>query len=311
MVWLGKVAYSLAFAAVPYAAGFQTPERAGFREAESCAREARARIGSGDYKAAAAICERCMLAYLNSDRVEGVYFSLPAELLAGRLADRFERARNTRDVRELVALGRVLADLDPRRKTEGPELAEALLARAAELAPNDPSVSYNYGRVLRTLRKPDAMFAAWDKALSQNPDGQLKVLIYTRIAEHRAASDAKETAFRAALEINRKLPEPDPNPAFEYYLFLKQRSELDRAHTLLAEILQWEPAFVPAVLERGRLSADRQDWPGAIEAGEYVLQNADGNIDLLRSAHTLLARAYNALKHPEKAKVHQAWVQAH
>ncbi len=252
-----------------------------------------------------------MLVYLNSDRVEGVYLSLPKEVLAGRLADRFDRARNTRDVRELIALARVLSDLDLRRKTEGPELAEALLARAAELAPSDPSVSYNYGRMLRTERKPDAMFAAWEKALSLNPDDQLKVLIYTRIAEHRAAPGAKESAFRAALAINRKLPEPDPNPAFEYYLFLKQRSELDRAHALLAEILQWEPAFVPAVLERGKLSADRQDWPKAIEAGEYVLRNADGNSDLLRSAHTLLARAYNAVNQPEKAQVHEAWVEAH
>lgn len=292
----------------------QTHASSGFRTAESCARAARARIRSGDYRGAAQICERGLLVYLNSDRIEAVYLSLPAETLAERLADRYEHAQHTQDVRELIALGRVLSDLDPHRKTEGPQLAEVLLARAIELGPNNPSAYYNYGRALRITRKPADMFAAWEKALSLKPDDQLKVLIYTRIGQQRlamSAPDAAESAFHTALAINRKLPAPDPASAFEYFLFLRARSDLDAAHALLEDILRWEPLFVPALMERARLFAQREDWPKAIEGGEYVLRYADGNADLLRSAHALLARAYQVLNQPDKARIHESWIESH
>jgi tetratricopeptide (TPR) repeat protein len=292
----------------------QTPAQPEFHSAESCARAAGARIRSGDDRAAAQICERCLLVYPNSDRIEGVYLSLPAGILAERLAERYEQVRQTQDVRELIALGRVVSDLDPHRQAEGSQLAGTLLTRAIELAPDNPSAYYNYGRALRIARKYPEMFAAWDKALSLKPGDELEVLIYTRIGKARLAMSepgAAETAFRAALLSNRKLAAPDAASAYEYFLFLQERSDMHAAHALLREILLWQPLFVPALMERAKLFADREDWPKAIEECENVLRFADGNAILLRLAHSLLARAYQALKQPAKARIHESWIESH
>ena len=66
-----------------------------------------------------------MRRYPNSE-IEGVYLSLPGPLLAQRTAVRLERLKTHRDVNELIALGRVLADVDPHKKTR------ALLEKASE-----------------------------------------------------------------------------------------------------------------------------------------------------------------------------------
>lgn len=292
----------------------QTPAQSGFQSVESCARAAGARARSGDYRAAAQICERGMRVYPNSDRIEAIYLSLPAEILAQRLAERYGQVQQTQDAREMIALGRVVSDLDPHRLAAGAQLAEPLLARAVELAPDNPSAYYNYGRALRLARKYPEMFAAWEKALLLEPGDELKVLIYTRIGKARLAMSepgAAETAFRAALASNRKLAAPDAASAYEYFLFLQERSELDAAHALLREILRWQPLFVPALMERAKLFADREDWSKAIEECDNVLRYADGNAMLLRSAHSLLARAYQALNQPEKARIHAAWIESH
>jgi tetratricopeptide (TPR) repeat protein len=261
------------------------------------------------------LCERGMRVYPNSDRIEVVYLSLPAEILAQRLAERYGQVQQTQDVRELIALGRVVSDLDPHRLAAGGQLAEPLLARAIELAPDNPSAYYNYGRALRIARRYPEMFAAWDKALLLKPGDELKVLIYTRIGKARLAlsepPSAAETAFRAALASNRKLTTPDAASAYEYFLFLKERSDLDASNALLEEILRWQPLFVPALMERAKLSADREDWSKVIKECDNVLRYADGNAMLLRSAHSLLARAYQALSQPEKARIHAAWVESH
>jgi tetratricopeptide (TPR) repeat protein len=292
----------------------QTLAASEFQSAESCARAAGAMIRSGDFRAAMQICERGMRVYPNSDRIEGIYLSLPAEILAQRLAERYGQVQQTQDVQELITLGRVVSDLDPHRLAEGAQLAEPLLARAIELAPDNPSAYYNYGRALRIARKYPEMFAAWEKALLLKPGDELKVLIYTRIGKARLALSepgAAETAFRAALASNRKLATPDAASAYEYFLFLKERSVLDAANALLDEILRRQPLFVPALMERAKLSAEREDWSKAIEECDNVLRYADGNAMLLRSAHSLLARAYQALSQPEKARIHAAWIESH
>jgi tetratricopeptide (TPR) repeat protein len=292
----------------------QTLVASEFQSAESCARAAGAMIRSGGFRAAMQLCERGMRVYPNSDRIEAVYLSLPAESLAQRLAERYGQVQQTQDVRELIALGRVVSDLDPHRLAAGGQLAEPLLVRAIELAPDNPSAYYNYGRALRIARKYPEMFAAWEKALLLKPGDDLEVLIYTRIGQARLALSepgAAESAFRAALASNRKLTAPDAASAYEYFLFLKERSELDGANALLAEILRWQPLFVPALMERAKLFANHEDWPKAIEECDNVLRYADGNAMLLRSAHSLLARAYQALSQPEKARIHAAWIESH
>jgi tetratricopeptide (TPR) repeat protein len=274
---------------------------------------ARSLFKAGEYRKAAETCERGMQAFPNSEPIEAVYLALPAEVLAEGLATWFERAQRTSDVTELITLGRVLSDLDPGRKTQGPEMAERLLARAIELAPANPSAWYNYGRAFRLRGRPEAMFAAWQKALSLNPDDKLKIQIYTHIARQKRANSPAEAeqAFRAALETNRRLPVHRPDAAFEYFLFLKAQARPEDARPLLREILRWDPQFPPARMERARSFAALEQWAPAIEDCEFVLRIAGESTNLLRSAHGLLARAYQVTNQPAKARVHQAWIESH
>jgi tetratricopeptide (TPR) repeat protein len=298
---LRRTAFLLA-ASIPLLVGGEDPVR-----------EARARIQAGDYRAAAIVLERGMLADPNSDAIESVYLSLPAGILAARLAERFERAQGTTDVNELIALGRVLSDLDPHRKTESPKLAIELLKKAIRLAPDNSSAYYNYGRALRTVAAPAGMFAAWEKALSLHPDAELAIQIHTRIARQRVAmgeADAAGRAFHAAHEINRKRSPGSARWAWEYFRFLRAQSLTEEAQKLLDEILAWDPRFVPAVLERARLSVTREEWPEGIEDAEYVLRYAEGNAEIERGAHALLARSYHAVNQPRKARLHEAWIEA-
>lgn len=48
-----------------------------------------------------------------------------------------------------------------------------------------------------------------------------------------------------------------------------------------------------------------------LREGKFVLRNAGEDVELLRSAHTLLARAYLRLNQPEKAQRHRSWIEAH
>ena len=172
-----------------------------------------------------------MRAEPNSDEIEAVYLSLPPEILAARWADRYERARSSGDVRELIALGRALSGIDPRRKTEAPYLARGLLARAIHLEPGNASAWFHYGRALRTNGTPDEMFAAWERALSLQPDDALRVQIYTWIGKQRSVLSQPEpagAAFAAAHKINRQPVLRQPRWAWEYFGFLQRSIQAGR-----------------------------------------------------------------------------------
>ncbi len=267
-----------------------------------------------DARSAAALCEKGMRLYPDSDEISAVYVSLPPEVLAERLAARHAAAEQSADVNELVALARALSDMDPGRKTAAPEMAAQLLGRALKLAPRNPSVHYQYGRALSLRAKPETILAAWEKALSLNPPAELAVMLQTQIARaRRSQSDfpGAARAFRAALKINRTLPRPRPDAAFEYVLFFNAEGQPGEARSLLAEIMRWDPLFLPAHIERARDLAVREQWAAAAESAGFVLNNAGNKMELLRPAHAMLARAYAALNQPEKARVHQAWIEAH
>ncbi|MGH9338988.1 MAG: tetratricopeptide repeat protein [Acidobacteriota bacterium] len=268
-----------------------------------------ARIKSGDLERAAEICEQGMRIYPDSE-IEGLYLSLPAPLLARRTAARLERLTSAPDVAELIALGRVLTDADPAQKTRAGEIAQRLLAHAIELAPDNASAHYNYGRALRQTSLESAL-KQWGKALTLGADDELRMQIYTQIgnAKH-ALSDLSgaERAFRAALEINQRLPRHRPEPALEYVRFLRARPP--EAEALLSQILSWNPLFPPARLERAKLLAARGQWDKVIEEGEFVLRSAGENTELLHAAHALLARAYYRLNQPEKAQWHRSRIES-
>ncbi len=214
---------------------------------------------------------------------------------------------------ELVAVGRVLIDADPARKTRANEIAQRLLSHAIELAPDNASAHYNYGRALSQSSIERAL-GEWEKALVLNPGGELRLQILMKIAAAKldlSDFEAAEHAFREALEINRALPTRNPEAMLEFVRFLQLRSRAAEAEALLNEILTWNPLSPQAHLERGKLLAARAQWDKVVEEGEFVLRNAGEDEELLRSAHVLLARAYLLLNQPEKAQRHRSWIESH
>ncbi len=271
-----------------------------------------ANLKSGNTARAAEICEQGMRLYPDSE-IEGVYLALPATVLAERVGARIQNLQKKPDVAEMIALGRVLIDADPARKTRANEIAQRLLAHAIELAPDNASAHYNYGRALSRTSIERAL-AEWEKALALNPNDELRLQIYTQIGNSKrdlADFNGAEQAFRAALEVNRRIPKRRPEAAIEYVRFLQLRSRAAEAEALLQEILNWNPLSPQAHLEWAKLLAARGQWDKVVEEGEFVLRNAGENEELLRSAHALLARAYHRLNRPEKAQWHRSWLESH
>lgn len=269
-------------------------------------------LKAGDMAKAAKLCEQGMRIYPDSE-IEEIYLSLPAPFLAQRIGARIERLQQAPDVAELIAVGRVLTDADPARKTRANEIAQRLLAHAVQLSPGNASAHYNYGRALSQSSMERAL-AEWEKALSLNPGGELRLRLLVNIGEARLDLkdfDGAERAFREALEANRKLPKRRPEAMLEYLRFLQLKSRTAEAEALLSEILSWNPLSPQAHLERARMLAARGQWDKVAEEGEFVLRNAGEDEELLRSAHVLLARAYILLNQPEKAQRHRAWIESH
>jgi tetratricopeptide (TPR) repeat protein len=271
-----------------------------------------AQVKSGNPQRAAEICEQGMRLYPDSE-IEGVYLSLGGPLLAQRTAARLEQLKTTNDPGEMIALGRVLTDVDRTRQTRAHEIARSLLERAIAIVPANPSAHYNYGRLLRRDDIRGAL-AAWEKALTLAPQDVLRMQIQTQIGRAKdELSDLSgaEAAFKDALEINRRLQSRVPEPALEYVRFLQLHTHAADAEALLNEVLGWNPWAPEAHVERARLYADAGKWDVVVEEGEFVLRNAEENGDLIRVAHLLLANAYYRLRQPEKAQVHRAWIEAH
>ena len=271
-----------------------------------------ARIKSGDLGRAAEICEQGMRLYPDSE-IEGVYLSLPGKLLAERTAARLAALQKTPEISEMIALGRVLTDVDPARQTRANELARQLLSEAVRLAPANPSAHYNYGRAMGRTDMAAAL-ALWQKALTLSPDDELRMQVYTQIAKAKDAQDdaaGAEAAFAAALEINRRLARRVPEAALEFVRFRQLHAQTAEAATLLDEIVGWNPWSPEARVERARLLADSGQWEQVAAEGEFVLRHAGEDLKLVRVAHLLLARAYFRLKQPDKAQMHRTWLESH
>src|SRR5262245_31999525 len=250
------------------------------------ARAALARLKAGDLNRAAEICERGMRIYPDSE-IEAVYLSLPAPALSERIGARIERLQNAPDAAELIAVGRTLIDADPARKTRANEIAQRMLAHAIQLAPSSASAHYNYGRALVQGSLTRAI-EEWEKALTLNPDGVLRLQILNKIGAAKldlSDFEGTEQAFKEALEINRKLPKRNPEVMLEYVRFLQLRSRPAEAEALLQETLSWNPFSPQARVELAKLLAASGRWDRVVEEGEFVLRNAEEDEELLRSAH--------------------------
>jgi len=269
-------------------------------------------LKAGNTARTAELAEQGMRLYPDSE-IEAVYLSLPAPFLAQRIGERIKKLQEAPDAAELVALGRVLTDADTARKTRANEIAQRLLAHAVQLAPENASAHYNYGRALSETSVERAL-VEWEKALTLAPDDELRLKIWVKIGSAKLDSseyDASERAFKEALAINRTLPKRSPEAMLEYVRYLQLQSRLDEASVLLDEIISWNPLSPQAQMERAKLLATRKQWDKVVESAEFVLRNAGDDEEMLRAAHGLLARAYMLLKQPDKAEIHRAWIQSH
>ncbi|MEW5978772.1 MAG: tetratricopeptide repeat protein [Acidobacteriota bacterium] len=268
-------------------------------------------LRSGDAAKAAELCEEGMRIFPDSE-IEGVYLSLPAPFLAERIGTRIERLQEAPTAAEAIAVGRVLIDADAAQKTRANEIAQQILAHAVQLAPGSASAHYNYGRALRQGGMTGAL-EEWEKALTLQPEAELRLRILMEIGAAKlqlADFEGTEQAFRAALEINRKLPRRNPQAALEYVRFLQLRSRPAEAEELLRQVMAWNPLSPEAHAERGKLLAGQGEWEKVIEEGGFVLRNAGENRELMRTAHLLLALAYHRLRQPDKAQPHESWLKS-
>ncbi|HEY0379525.1 MAG TPA: tetratricopeptide repeat protein [Pyrinomonadaceae bacterium] len=271
-----------------------------------------AHLKAGDLARVAEICERGMRIYPDSE-IESVYLSLPAPLLAERIGARIERLQAAPDVAEMVAVGRVLVDADPARKTRANEIAQRILAHAVTLAPDNASAHYNYGRALSQVNVGGAL-KEWEKALELSPGDGLRLQTLIKVGGARldlSDFEGAEQAFKAARDLNRTLPRHQPEAMLEYVRFLRLKSRNAEAEALLDEIISQNPLSLQAHLERAKLLAARGQWDKVIEAGEFVLRNAGEDEEVQRHARILLARAYLLSNQAAKAREHQAWIESH
>ena len=267
-----------------------------------------------DLPKALEICERGAKVYPNSEQLESLVVSFPAEALHARTLQRLlDIKKNPNDVAELIAVGRIMMDTDKGRRASILDLGYQLLAHAVELDPENAAARYYYGRCLSAQMKPEEAEAAFGKALSYVHDDELQVRILGRMGFEETGLnhfDAAAETFRKSLELNRKLDHHIPESAFLYYKFLVLRERDAESRALLDEILRWEPLFMPALLERTK-NYIAQEQPGkAADSALLVVRNAE-DPETLRAAHYLLVKIYRMTGDEKQAQVHANWIKSH
>ncbi len=223
---------------------------------------ARARVKLGDYERAATICERGLDIEPNSERLDRIYLSLPIDLVAGKIKGRLSGMPDeSRSVAQRIFLGRLLTSIDERAVPSARETAGRLLMEAAAREPANASAQYNVGRFLRLTGRLTESKAAFQKALTLDPDETLRVLILAQLAQAEdgmgAAAEA-EKDFQTSFELNRRASTQNPDAAFEYVSFLRRLSRDAEAKRLLNVISRWDIGAVEEFL------ATSQSTPGSV-----------------------------------------------
>ena len=283
------------------------------RDAEVYLMLAVARVNLRQPQQAADSCERGMRAAPGSARLENYCTTLFRDMVpAGESVPRLERALAAHPDSGVLekALGEALLAAAPNDSR-----IEALLSHAVAKLPEDPGAHYSYGQWACLHEKPALCITVMRNALalSETSNYRARLGAQTFIAmaeESQGHFDAAKSAYRAALEADRKLAPFNPEPAFQYVKFLQSRSEDEAAGALVEEILTRAPRFAPARFERAKtLFRQDQAKEAAVEA-ETALQSSKSDKTELRAIHTFLVKAYSVLGREDDAKRHQTWVEA-
>ena len=200
------------------------------------------------------------------------------------------------------------------QESSSSDRAGELLERATKAMPQDPGAHYAYGLWALMNHHEEIAIAAERKALALSTADDLKVQALTFIGLGEDAlkrPQRAETAFRAALVANRKLPNPNPSAALEFAMFLTRQSRQGEAQKLLDEILRFAPGFGPAHLERAKFLSSQGNLESAVAEAKLALDQAGSDPKSLRAAHAFLAKMCFALGRMDEAEMHQRWIESH
>jgi tetratricopeptide (TPR) repeat protein len=269
---------------------------------------------AGDARAAAKACAVGLKEHPNSDDLEARCLDVARGGHLDSWIDHLESGLrgSPEDVPALILLGRLMTDAGS--QTGAPLRSKGLeyLERAVAFNSSNASALYNLGRCLRVLSRPREAVANLERALTFRTDEELSTLLYTQIA--LAERDLQNTAraeeiFRRVLELNRKSSRYLPDPVFEFHLLLVSAGRAAEAQSLLDEILQRTPGFLPARMQRARELSKARKFQEAAKEAELVVDRADrANRALLRTAHMFLFQLYRQQGRHEDAKRHELWL---
>jgi tetratricopeptide (TPR) repeat protein len=273
-----------------------------------------ARLALGQPKEAVSACDAGAAAYSRSTRFAGfdvlvLRATLSGEPLVARLEARLATGHKQLAYRK--ALGGLLARDEARNPEAGP-----LLAAVVSEAPDDAEARYLYGTWA-------CLQAQWPRCVEeltaavrlQPGDDLLSFQCQTLIGMAGVVGGdptLADEAFRNAWAVAERLPKVDPAPLQRYVEFLIGQGRNDEAERAVERLLVWAPVFVPAIVAKARLLERKRDLSGAAAVAERALELAPaGDAEARRSIHALLARVCFALGQTEKAREHQAWIEAH
>jgi len=190
-----------------------------------------------------------------------------------------------------------------------------MVKRTQNGLPADASAQYIYAKWLYSVNRLDA---ALDAARGASAMAGSDAAVKSRALALEAMTDDRlgyaalaDATFRQALELNRRLPSPDPKIGLAYADFLKKDSREEEAGGLVTEILHWAPANGTAHLYRATSFSHSGDREGAAIEAQLALEQPDADLKLQRAAHSLLARTYSEMGRDAEAKAHVDWLTTH
>jgi tetratricopeptide (TPR) repeat protein len=186
---------------------------------------------------------------------------------------------------------------------------------AAKLSPADPEAHFLYGESACFNKQELLCIRELTRAHQLSPGNHYADMqIYTMMAvaqdQLRHTPEASED-FARALEANRQLPQPNPYSALKYVNFLVLQGKREEAAQVNRQILEWDPAYGPALFEQAKmLAAEGKQQEAAAEAERALADSRSEPADV-RAYHAFLARTYFALGRQDDAQAQQAWIEAH
>jgi len=261
---------------------------------------------------ALAVCEQGLAGYPQSTDLQAQYVALlRTELNARQVKAKLEpkMEQQPSSATYMKALGEAL--MHDKTSTR----AEELLSKAVKEFPRDPEAHYLYGKLLWLNNELALSVAELRQAQQLDPGNeranvQIETIIGVAEGDLNHLSEA-ESAFQAALNLNRKLKPPDPGSTIQYVEFLERHGRHEEADRLNNELLGWTPSFGPGYIERAKNLLKEGKHGQAVREAELALKYAGDNRDLLRASHALLARVYFAMHRLEEAQQHADWIKAH